>query len=60
MSADLMIDVFEQGREIARLSSELGRLTADCARLAAAVADLKRDWPTDPAHFVIVDDVQVN
>jgi cell division protein FtsB len=60
MTAELLKDVINYHRELASVRAELGRLVADVARLSAAVADLKRDWPTDAAHIVIVDDQTIN
>jgi hypothetical protein len=60
MTDELLADIVNYHRELAAVREELGRLVADVARLSVQVADLRRDWPIDPAHFVIVDDVQIN
>jgi cell division protein FtsB len=56
MSAELLEDVIEYHRELAAVRAELGRLVADVARLSVQVADLKRDWPRDEPHFIVIDD----
>jgi hypothetical protein len=56
MSEELLADLIAYHREQARLSEELGRLARDVALLAAQVADLRRSWPTDPAHLILIDE----
>jgi hypothetical protein len=60
MIAEPLEDLIAYHREQARLSEELGRLAADLAVLAREVSDLKRSWPADGPHLVIVDERAVN
>jgi len=39
---------------------DVPELARDVALLAAQIADLKRSWPQDAPHLVIVDELAVN
>ena len=60
MTSELLEDVIAYHRELAAVREQLGRLAADLAILARQVADLKRDWPQDAPHFILVDSDQIN
>jgi hypothetical protein len=58
MTDELMTDLIEHDKAIARISGELEELAARLAWLCKDVADLKRGWPA--AHIIVVDEANVN
>jgi hypothetical protein len=58
MTDELMTDLIEHDKAIARISGELEELAARLAWLCKDVADLKHGWPA--AHIIVVDEANVN